>query len=309
MPAAIRPLTWESYVGQEALKRRLKISIISAQRREAPLDHVLLASGMPGVGKTTMARLIAKELGVTLVEMVPPMTPEAIANKCSDLSDGDVLFIDEVHKLADGGKRGAEILLKLLEELQVTVAGDTIQLPNLTIIAATTDADMLPEPVLDRFKIRPSFEKYTLIDMCEIVKVFAGRHSVALSDDLTTGIAIASRFTPRVIEEFIMATRDLTAFNEGLPSVDEVLDFQQVTADGLTLLHVGYLKCLLGQKRTNRHGDVICEAGETLLASTLRETRQGIRRAERYLMELGYVERTMAGRRLSADGIQRAHAL
>lgn len=301
-------LTWDTYVGQESLKKRLKISILSAKRRGERLDHVLLESGMPGVGKTTMARLIAGELGVHLEELVPPFKAEDVANISERLDDGDVLFIDEVHKLADSGKRGTEIMLKLLEDGTVQVGGETIQLPNVTIICATTDADKLPETVLDRFKIRPHFDRYTLENMEAITGVFATRHGVKFSKPLTRTIASASRFTPRVIEGFILAARDLEAVNEAEPTPEELLEFEGCTRDGLTLQHQAYLTSLLEQKR-HRRGELVCEAGETLLCNLLRETRPGVQRLERYLMELGYVERTNSGRALTREGIARAQEL
>jgi len=299
---------WDQYVGQDALKKRLKISILSAKRRGERLDPVLLESGMPGVGKTTMARIIANELEANIVELVPPFKAEDVASVADQLNDGDVLFIDEVHKLADGGKRGAEILLKLLEDGTVQVDGETIKLPDVTVIAATTDADKLPEPVLDRFKIRPHFERYTVENMVSITEVFAQRHGVEFSDELVNTIATASRFTPRVIEGFIMAARDLEAVEEREPTPDELLEFEGVTRDGLSLKHQAYLTSLLEQQR-HRRGVLVCEAGETLLCNLLRETRQGVQRIERYLMELGYVERTNSGRALSQAGITRAQQL
>lgn len=304
----MQTITWDQYVGQDALKKRLKISIMSAKRRGVRLDHVLLESGMPGVGKTTMARIIANEMGATLKEIVPPFKPEDVRFACEDLTDGDVLFIDEVHKLSDKNKAGAEILLKLLEEGTVQIEGETYNLPDVTIIAATTDADRLPEPVLDRFKIRPHFERYSLEHMEEITAVFAGRHEVTFSEDLVKTIARASRFTPRVIEGFIMAARDLEAVEDREPTPEELLEFEGVTPDGLSPKHQAYLAALLEQKRSVK-GEVRCEAGETLLCNLLREMRPGVQRIERYLMELGLVERTNSGRKLTREGIARAEAL
>lgn len=303
---------WQDYVGQDALKMRLRVAIESAKKRGVPLDHVLLASGMPGVGKTTMARIIANEMGGKIIELVPPFSIETLAKAARDLGDGDVLFIDEIHKLADNGKRGAEILLKLLEERVLFLGYECVRLNQITVIGATTDVDMLPEPVIDRFKIKPYFEKYSIMDLISITCRFMGRHGYKFQpgttdDDLIEGIAEACRSTPRVCEEFVMAARDLEAVGNRKPTIEEVLAFQQVEPDGMTRQHIAYLITMYTQgRRTMASGEVHYIAGEALLRSNLRETANGIQRIERFLMELGFVERTPSGRRLTPDGIDTA---
>jgi Holliday junction DNA helicase RuvB len=303
---------WDEYVGQEALKRQIRVAINGAKARGERLEHVLLASGMPGVGKTTMARIIAKEMGVRMVELVPPFNSEGLALKARELGDGDILFIDEIHKLADNGKRGAEILLKLLEDHVVPVGHELVQIADITVVGATTDVDMLPEPVIDRFKITPEFEPYSFTDLMNITMNFMGKLKYEFVPDssdneLIMRIAKACKRTPRRCEKFVMAARNLAVEFGRHPTAEEVLEFTQIEPDGMERKDIKYLLTMLRQgRRTRANGDVEYIAGEALLMSTLRETKNGVQRIERFLLEQGYLERTPSGRRLTEEGIETA---
>ena len=223
------PQEWDEFFGQEPMKKQLAIYIKSAQARNAPLPHVLLASGSPGVGKTAMARLIAKTMGVNIYELVPPFNIHTLVAAARKLGDGDVLFIDEVHKLADSGKRGAEILLKVLEEgVAFMPDGSVIPLADITVIGATTDRDKLPEPVIDRFKIKPYYQPYSWGELGAICIEFAWRHNAldVIDDELAVKIAAASRGTPRIIEEMVMAARDMALAFGAPPTADALLAFR-----------------------------------------------------------------------------------
>lgn len=302
---------WDSYIGQEPLKTQLGVAIKAAQIRNARFPHTLLASGYPGVGKTTAARLIAQTMGVKMIELVPPFKIETLVAAAEDLEDHDILFIDEIHKLTDGvGARGAEILLKVLEDgVAYLPDGDVIEFADITIIGATTDRDKLPEPVVDRFKLKPYFQAYELKELDEIAVVFAFKHEAEdyVDGELTMAISEACRGTPRIIEEMVMAARDLALVYGRPPQDEELLNFLEVEPDGLTRAHVHYLTALRKFfARQNKDGLVEYIVGEAAMQQILRETKQGIGRIERFLVERGLLDRTPRGRRLTAIGIERA---
>lgn len=302
---------WDDYIGQDPLKRQIAVAMKSAEIRDAPFPHTLLASGFPGVGKTTAARLIAKTMGVGIIELVPPFKVETLIAAAEQLGDKDILFIDEVHKLTDGvGARGAEILLKVLEDgVAYLPSGEVIELNKITVIGATTDRDKLPEPVVDRFKLKPYFQAYDGVELCEIAVVFAYKHYAEdhLTNDLYLTIGDACRGIPRIIEEMVEAARDL-ALVQGQPATpEELLGFLEVESDGLTRTHVGYLTALKKYfARENKDGNMEYIVGEAAIQQILRETKQGIGRVERFLVERALIDRTPRGRRLTPLGIARA---
>lgn len=307
------PEDWDEYIGQEPMKRQLSVYIASAQARGAALPHVLLASGMPGVGKTTMARLIAKSLGVDIFELVPPFTIQTLVAAAEQLGDRDILFIDEIHKLADTGQRGAEILLKVLEEkVAFMPGGRVVSLADITVVGATTDRDKLPESVIDRFKIKPYFQPYSWGELSAIAVEFAARHQALeiVSDELAVDIAAASRSTPRIIEEMVIAARDMYLAFGRPPTSEELLHFLEVEPDGLNRTHIHYLTALYQYfARRTTEEEIEFVAGETAIQQILRETDQGLRRAERFLVERGLIDVTPRGRRLTELGIERAEEL
>lgn len=303
-------VSWDDYVGQEPLKRQLLVRMLSAQRQGKRMPHTLLASGMPGVGKTTMARIIAATMKGDMIELMPPFNIETLVDACESLLDGDFLFIDEIHKLADNGKAKAEqMLLKLLEDGVLFYKGQAIVLNDFTVLGATTDKDALPEPVLDRFIVKPYFQPYTQSELIRIAMSFAFRHDADkfISDSLAVDIATASRGTPRVVEQFVLAAKDMTLAYEKVPTAADLLVFLEVTEDGLTRTHVQYLTSLLQFfGRENKDGNREFIAGEAAMQQLLRETKQGIGRVERFLIERGLIDRTPRGRRLTHRGINRA---
>lgn len=304
------PEDWDSFIGQEKLKQQLMVSISAAKKKNKPLRHVLLASGFPGVGKTTIARLIAKTMGVKIIELVPPFNVYTLVEAAKMLDDGDVLFIDEIHKLADSGKRGAEILLKIMEDhVAYLPDGETVELNQFTLVGATTDKDKLPETVVDRFKIKPYFAPYSLPELGRIAMVFAFRHFAEsqVSDMLALGIAKACRGTPRIIEEMVLAAQDLALTFGRTVGTSELLDFLEVEADGLTRTHIHYLTAMRQyHAREAPDGGTEFIAGERTMMDALRETTQGLGRVERFLVERGLIDRTARGRRLTGRGVERA---
>lgn len=308
------PQSWEEYIGQDPLKLQLQVAMQSALIRGAPLPHILLASGYPGVGKTKMARLLAHATGVNIIELVPPFNIFTLVEAAKTLQDKDILFIDEIHKLTDGvGQRGAEILLKILEDRVAYMPDGTVVPLNLiTIIGATTDRDKLPETVIDRFKLKPYFQAYSDLELIRIAIKFAYHHRAqdAVTDDLAFAISGACRGTPRIAEEMVLAARDLALVGGIPPSPSEMLEFLEIEPDGLTRNHGQYLTDLRTMfRQVNKAGDIEYIAGEAALQQRLRETKQGIGRVENFLLERGLIDRTPRGRRLTTLGIERADDL
>lgn len=300
---------WDSFVGQEPLKAQLKMHIAASGSRCEQLDHVLLASGMPGVGKTTLARLIAQEMFSGITMLVPPFNLHTLREALEKMQVGDVLFIDEIHKLADAGKRGAEILLHIMEENTLyTPEGEVIPLGEFTLIGATTDADKLPEPLVDRFLIKPYFQPYSLAEMVQIAANFARYFRIDLPPEVLVAIAKASRRTPRVARELVAGARDLIeVYGHVTPA--ELLAFKEVEPDGLTRQHCAYLTGMYSFFGRERDGIREYVAGEASMMNLLRENKTGIARIERTLIEIGLLDRTPSGRRLTPKGIARAREL
>lgn len=299
--------SWDSYIGQEPMKKRLMTHIQAAINSWDRLPHVLLASGMPGVGKTTLARLIAKEMRANITMLVPPFSPSTLYEAAMQTGEGDILFIDEIHKLSDRGPAAAENLLHIMEESTLYLDDGVHHLEDFTLIGATTDADKLPEAVIDRFMIKPYFQPYSLRELVMIVKNFADYFGMSLLPETMVAIAKACRGTPRVAREFVIAARDMqNAYGENVQP-EELLAFVEVDPDGMTRQHKAYVKAMFQFfHRTNADGETEYVAGEASMMSLLRENKAGIARLERFLIEQGLLDRTPRGRRLTQRGIAKA---
>lgn len=299
--------TWDSYVGQAPLKEQLRVHIESSIARDEVLDHILLGSGVPGVGKTTIARLIAKEIDANITMMVPPFSAKALFDACLQMQERDVLFIDEIHKLADGGPRMAENLLHMLDERTLYLEDGVHHLEKFTVIGATTDVDKLPETVVDRFPIQPYFQPYSLPELVRITKNFADFFDIGLLPTTMVAIAKACRGTPRVSRQLVMGARDIQAMTGEYCTPEELLSFKETEPDGMTRQHKAYIQYMYKFfGRETRDGLMEYMAGEASMMSLLRENKNGIARLERFLIEQGLVDRTTRGRRLTPAGIAQA---
>ncbi len=287
----------EAFVGQEAAKRQINLAMSSAKMRGTRLDHVLLASGLAGIGKTTLARLIAYEMGVGLVECSGKITAEDVIRLVAGMADNDILFIDELHTIGKG--KGSAWILPLMTEGHILTPTGPVEVANITVIGATTDTGQLSEAILSRFMVKPRIQHYTVDEATHITMQFTDRLKVDLDWEACEKIAEAANRNPRNIRALVTTARDLAAV-EGSVNMEELLDLTGFTADGLDENMQGYLIALSGC--TN------LQASVNTLCAILGETGN-LTHIEKDLMARGFIEIMPRGRKLSAAGYQRAKQL
>lgn len=298
---------WDSYIGQDPMKRQLRVYMRAAEESWTPLRHMLFASGLPGAGKTTLARLVAKEMCANLKVMVPPFSPKTLYDALLSLDEYDILFIDEIHKLNDRGARAEENLLTAMEEGWLHLDSGSHKLANFTLIGATTDKDRLSEALLSRFTFKPYFQRYSLSELVRITHNFARHYDVSLLPETQVAIAKACRGTPRVSRHMVETAHDMQLASGTPATPRELLEFMEVAPDGMTREHQAYVMGMYQFfGRIGREGQREYVAGEASMMSMLRENKVGISRLERFLIERGLLDRTPAGRRLTARGVARA---
>ena len=281
------PACWDDYIGQADMKMRLRVHIVSAKNRGARLDHVLL-TGIAGSGKTTLAGLIAAELGVDIAVVTKPVEAPQLHRILSNLGTG-CLFLDEVHGWS---RRQQHALMQLTEEQALDGPTGPVSYPNITVIAATTEPNELFAPLLTRFPIRPDIAAYTDEDMAGIVTGMAARAGVHLDDDTAAMLGRASAGRPRAARDLVLAARDLACADMN-PDGPAVLAFTGIDPDGVTAGHRDYLAALAACDGT---------AGMTVLESRLRLPAAAIRDLEWLLIERDYIAQTKQGRALTAKG-------
>lgn len=305
-------LTWETFIGQERAKRQLQRAAGSALIRGVRMPHTLLASGIPGIGKTTLAALVAQTMG-TKIRVISGKTKVGEARMIlSEMEDRDVLLVDEIHTLFPTKKDG-EWLLHLMENQLLVGPRGPEQQPDVTIIGTTTDVGRLPDAVLERFPLsaRPALEPYSDEEAARIAGLMCGRAFPAPlplppAENLRE-IACAANNNPRLIRGLVEALRDATFFHRGENwqsgkyDLSEVLADAGLTPDGLTELAVRYLVVMLDEWRGE-------PAGAAALKERLRETA-GLGYTERLLMDKGYLAFTKRGRDLTQEGMRRAREL
>jgi Holliday junction DNA helicase RuvB len=299
----LRPKSFAAYIGQPLLKQNLSLAIDAAKVRQEPVDHVLLY-GPPGLGKTTMAGVIATELGANMRITSGPAIERAgdLASLLTNLSDGDVLFVDEIHRLP---KTVEEVLYPAMEDFGLDVMlgkgpsakSIRLDLPRFTIIGATTRAGSLSAPLRDRFGHIHRLEYYSHDEMLQIIERAARILGVSLDRTAADEIARRARLTPRIANRLLKRVRDYAQVKQ----VDTIS--RKDARDALHLLEIDELGLDTSDRRLltaiikhYRGGPV----GVETLAAICAEERATIEDVyEPYLMQIGLLERTSRGRRVT----------
>lgn len=297
---SIRPESLDEYVGQDKIKHNLKVFIEAAKMRDEPLDHVLLY-GPPGLGKTTLAHIIANELGSNLKTATGPAIEKSgdLAAILSTLEPGDVLFIDEIHRIPSFVE---EILYSAMEDFTINVVIGTegksrsikIDLPPFTLVGATTRAGDLSSPLRDRFGIVNKLEYYTDEELASIVKRTSQVLNMKINDDAAMELAKRSRKTPRIANRLFKRVRDFALVEgDGLINLDitlNALDRLNVDTYGLDMIDIEYLKSLINKFNG---GPVGVETISTAIGEEISTIEDVV---EPFLLQEGFIKRTRSGR-------------
>ncbi len=295
----LRPTLWDDYIGQEQIKKNLQVFIKASIKRDEALDHILLY-GPPGLGKTTLAYIIAKQMNSNIKVTAAPMIEKSgdLAAILTNLEEGDILFIDEIHRLSPAIE---EILYPAMEDFRLDIiigsgpAAQTVQidLPRFTLIGATTRAGMISNPLRDRFGMNFRLQFYNNQELSQIVSRASKKLEKPSDGDSSTEIARRSRGTPRIALKLLKRVRDFAEVEDeiqiNLLRCQFALNELGVNDEGFDEMDLRLLELLISNK-----GKPI---GLSTMAAALSEDEGTIEDAiEPYLLANGYIERTARGR-------------
>lgn len=306
--SSLRPQTLEDFVGQKALVEKLSISLEAAKKRAEPLEHILFY-GPPGLGKTTLANIIAKEAGAKIFSTSGPALERSadLMGILTNLAQGDVLFIDEIHRLPVIIE---EFLYPALEDFKIDFVVDkgafaktlNVPLKRFTLIGATTRAGFLSAPLRERFGLSYHLDFYEPSDLARIVKRSAALLSAKIDDEAAGEIARRARGTPRIANRLLRRVRDYSDIKNGgmitKESASSALKIEGVDELGLDDLDKKYLETII---RHHKGGPVGVEA----IAATLNEESETLEEmVEPYLLKIGYISRTRMGRKANDSALK-----
>ena len=297
---SLRPTTFDDYIGQDKVKANLKVYVAASKARGEALDHVLLY-GPPGLGKTTLAHIIASELGVEIKVTSGPGIERAanLASLLTNMQERDVLFLDEIHRLNHSIE---EVLYPAMEDFALDIstgkgAGATslrLNLNKFTLIGATTRAGMLTGPLRDRFGVICRLEPYTAEELVRIVKRSARLLKISIADDAALELASRSRGTPRIANRLLKRVRDFAqVYNDGiisLPITVKALNDMEIDPLGLDYNDIKLLSALVDKFDGGPTGLDTLAAAINEDAGTIEDV------IEPYLIQLGFIARTPRGR-------------
>lgn len=299
----LRPQSFADYIGQDRLKKNLKLAIDAAKKRSEPIDHVLLY-GPPGLGKTTMAMVIANEMGTSIRITAGPAIERAgdLASILTNLQDGDVLFIDEIHRL---GRAIEEVLYSAMEDYKLDIVigkgpaarSIRLDLPRFTVIGATTRTGSLAAPLRDRFGHLYRLEFYTPEDIGRIITRSAGILQAKIDQPSAKILSTRARLTPRIANRLLKRVRDYADVNG-----DGIID-TDITSEALEMMEIDHLGLdpadrSLMERMITAYGDN--PVGLNTIAALTGDEASTIEDFyEPYLLQIGFIERTPRGRRVT----------